>query len=309
MFRLAHLSDLHLAPLPEPPLIALANKRVLGYLSWRRRRHKIHRSEVLEAVVADLRRQNADHVAITGDLTNISLPEEFTRAGQWLRTLGDASWVTVIPGNHDAYVRVPNRLSWAHWAAYMQADPNTPEQGQKNNGERESVFPFVRRRGRVGIVALSSACPTAPGLATGALGHSQIAAARNCLEQLREEGLFRCLLLHHPPSEGAVRTRKRLTDSAQFLEMVREQGAELVLHGHDHSYFLGEVSGPAGPVSVCGVPSASALPHNGRSGAQYHLYEIEPNGAAWRIRLRRRVYKAGQDHFQEEETITLNTAE
>jgi len=309
MFRLAHLSDLHLAPLPRPPLTALASKRLLGYLSWRRRRHKIHRPEVLEALIDDLRHQNADHVAITGDLTNISLPAEFTRAADWLRNLGDASWVTVIPGNHDAYVHVPEDQSWAHWSPYMRPDEGATAQPHAEGGGNGAVFPFVRKRGRIAIMALSSACPTAPGLATGALGAAQIAAARNSLKQLKEQGFFRCVLLHHPPSEGVVKVRKSLTDGSAFRDMIREQGAELVLHGHDHSYFLGEVAGPEGPVSVCGVPSASAIPRPDRTGAQYHLYEIEAKDRRWSIRLRRRAYAPGEDQLREEEPIALETAE
>ena len=54
-FTLAHLSDPHLAPLPAPSLRELIGKRATGYLHWTRTRHKIHRREVLDALVADLR--------------------------------------------------------------------------------------------------------------------------------------------------------------------------------------------------------------------------------------------------------------
>ena len=98
------------------------NQRVLGYLSWQRRRYRVHRREVLDALVADLREQAPDHVAITGDLVNISLPAEFVQAAVWLRQLGTPDWVTVIPGNHDAYVEVKWREAWAHWSDYMCGD-------------------------------------------------------------------------------------------------------------------------------------------------------------------------------------------
>ena len=105
-FRLAHLSDLHLGPMPRVRARSLMNQRVLGYLSWQKSRYRVHRRDVLDALVADLREQAPDHVALTGDLVNISLPAEFVQAAAWLRELGDAAWVTVIPGNHDAYVKV-----------------------------------------------------------------------------------------------------------------------------------------------------------------------------------------------------------
>ena len=39
VLRLAQVSDLHLGPLPAVPLAALASRRLLGYISWRPRRH------------------------------------------------------------------------------------------------------------------------------------------------------------------------------------------------------------------------------------------------------------------------------
>src|SRR5262249_36749995 len=105
MISLAHLSDPHLGPLPTPRLSELASKRVLGFVNWTRKRRLLHRPEVLDALVADLKAQSADHIAVTGDLANISLPQEFIAARAWLDRLGAAHDVTVVPGNHDAYVR------------------------------------------------------------------------------------------------------------------------------------------------------------------------------------------------------------
>ena len=103
-FTLAHLSDPHLTSLRGVRARLLANKRILGYLSWWRRRRKVHRKEVLDAVVADMRSFAPDHVAITGDLTHVGLPTECSAALQWLRGLGRSDWVSVVPGNHDRYV-------------------------------------------------------------------------------------------------------------------------------------------------------------------------------------------------------------
>src|SRR5258707_13091663 len=76
-FTLAHLSDPHLAPLPAPSLRELIGKRVTGYLHWTRTRRKIHRRQVLDALVADLRAQRPDHIAATGELVNLALETEF----------------------------------------------------------------------------------------------------------------------------------------------------------------------------------------------------------------------------------------
>ena len=104
MFTLAHLSDPHLAPLPTPRFSELTSKRLLGFLNWQHKRRNIHRRDTLDAIIADVAARGSDHIAFTGDLVNISLPDEFVAARTWLSTLGSPQNITVIPGNHDAYV-------------------------------------------------------------------------------------------------------------------------------------------------------------------------------------------------------------
>ena len=161
MFVLAHLSDVHLAPLPVPNPLELASKRGLGFLNWLRKRHRIHRREVLDAIVGDLKAQNSDHVAFTGDLVNLSLTSEFPRSRQWLEALGTPDRVTFVPGNHDTYVRAVLGKPEQYWGEYMRGDA----------GES---FPFVRRRGPMAIVGLSTSLPTLPLAATGRLHSGQI---------------------------------------------------------------------------------------------------------------------------------------
>ena len=103
MFVLAHISDIHLAPLPAPRPAELISKRGLGYLNWLRKRRAIHRPEVLEALVADLKAQQPDHIAVTGDLVNLSLANEFAPARAWLDRLGPAA-------RRDLRARQPRRL-------------------------------------------------------------------------------------------------------------------------------------------------------------------------------------------------------
>src|SRR5205085_8632735 len=105
MFVLAHLSDPHLGPMPLPRVAELASKRLLGFVNWHLRRRRQQRLDVLDALLADVGTQSHDHVAVTGDLVNIALRSEFARARAWLEALGAADRVTLVPGNHDIYVR------------------------------------------------------------------------------------------------------------------------------------------------------------------------------------------------------------
>ena len=164
MFALAHLSDLHLSARPRP--LDLLGKRGLGFINWHRGRKHVFRSEVLDAIARDLKSLDVDHTAVTGDLVNFSVTAEDGRARAWLETLGPPADVTVIPGNHDIYVPQARRWPAEFWGPYMQGD----------DGASPGTFPFLRRRGEIVLIALSSALPTAPFSATGQLGDQQLSA-------------------------------------------------------------------------------------------------------------------------------------
>jgi 3',5'-cyclic AMP phosphodiesterase CpdA len=274
VFRLAHISDLHLSQLPPFTWGQLANKRLLGYLSWRLHRGRSHLCTILDALVRDLRTVNPDHVVITGDLVNLALPAEFAQAGVWLRRLGPPDWISVVPGNHDALVAVLPGDGWDHWRAYTTSDADADA---GDGGD----FPFLRRRGPLAIVGLSTAFPSPPGWATGRLGPDQLARLDHLLERLGSEGRCRVLLAHHCPIDGISRPRKRLIDAAQLRHCIARRGADLILHGHEHVFSFGQIAGRDGAVAVFGTPSASRSSARPEFAAQYHLYEIRGSAGQW----------------------------
>ena len=270
-FILAHLSDPHLPPLPAARVRDLASKRALGYLNWTRNRHKYHRSEVLDALVADIRAQRPDHIAVTGDLVNLALEAEFAPARTWLEHVGEARHVTVIPGNHDAYVRATMHRAVEAWGDYLRGDA----------ADGSSTFPFVRRRGPLALIGVSSAVPTLPLMATGRLGRRQLQALDTILARLAAEQAFRVLLVHHPlQSTSRV---KRLTDSRQLQALIGRHGVELVLHGHDNIHSTMWLQGPHGRIPAVGVPSASAIAHGRYPAAAFNLFSIERIDGAWHV--------------------------
>jgi 3',5'-cyclic AMP phosphodiesterase CpdA len=262
MFVLAHLSDLHFSSRPRFP--DLLGKRGLGFINWHRGRKYIHHGDALDAITDDLKTAAADHIAVTGDLINFSVPAEYLRARAWIETIGSPNDVTVIPGNHDIYVPAAQKWPAEFWGEYMRGD----------EGAEIGIFPFVRRRGAVALIALSSALPTAPFLATGRLGEEQLSRFAASLEETR--GLFRVVLIHHPPVNPPHRHLRRLTDAAEFRRVVAEKGAELILHGHDHCRSLVWLDGPRRPIAAVGAPSASArAPHGRENAAGYNLFRID----------------------------------
>ncbi|TMJ80355.1 MAG: metallophosphoesterase [Alphaproteobacteria bacterium] len=271
-FTLAHLSDPHLSPLPAARLRDFAGKRALGYLNWARNRHKFHRRDVLDALISDLQAQAPDHIAITGDLLNLALEAEFAPSRAWLESVGAPDRVTVIPGNHDAYVRVTQHRFAQAWGNYLDSD-EAPDGG--------GTFPSLRRRGPLALISVSSAVPTPPLMATGRVGRTQLDALALMLAGVSADHAFRVLLIHHPLRSNA-RT-KRLTDSHLLLALLKRHGVELILHGHDHVHSTIWVEGPKGAIPAIGVPSASAVAHGHYPAAAYNLFSIERDGAAWRL--------------------------
>lgn len=288
-FLLAHLSDAHIGPVPRPRLRELLGKRATGYANWLHKRARQHDMGLLARLVDDLKAQKPDHVAMTGDIVNIGLEAEIALARQWLDKLGAPGEVSFSPGNHDAYVPGAMPALAKAFAPWTRSDDDAPG------------FPYLRRRGGVALIGLSSGVPTAPFIASGRLGAEQLARLTGLLAQTQAEGLARVVLIHHPPHRGGARPLRGLDDAAAFEEVVVRCGAELVLHGHNHSQSLHFLAGPRERVPVVGVASASARPGAHRPAAAYHLFEITQAG----IKARARGYDEGRGEIVELEAISL----
>ncbi|PVB59705.1 metallophosphoesterase [Labrenzia sp. 011] len=283
MFKLAHLSDPHLGPLPDPKLLQLFSKRLLGYLNWHRNRSKIMGGNYLDQLVEDMKVQAPDHIAVTGDLVNIALPLEISGARTWLEDVGEPQDVSVVPGNHDAYVPGAVRKARSAWWPYMSGDGarDTPSE----SGRPEASFPYVRKRDGIALIGVTTGRASAPWFATGRVGSSQSKRLRKILADLGEEKLFRVVMLHHPPFRNATRWHKRLSDASRVRAVVKQAGAELILHGHTHIPSFDSIDGPNGPVAVVGVPSATSAPGGRKPAARYNLFKIEKAASGWTCRM------------------------
>ena len=167
-FTIAHITDPHLSPAPLPGFADLRLKRVMGYINWKRGRERLNDMAMLTRLVADLRAQRPDHVAVTGDLVNIGMPAEFRRAALWMETLGEPADVSFVPGNHDAYVRASMPLLEATFGPWTTGDAP--------RGGRPSLICAFAARSRSS--ASASGVPTGPLMATGRLGKSAARGVR-----------------------------------------------------------------------------------------------------------------------------------
>jgi len=285
-FRIAHLTDVHIPPLPKLSLGDLFGKRLLGLRSWHYKWKREHRPEILAALGRALAEIVPDHICITGDLTFTTHPAEVEQAHAWLETLGPAERVSLVPGNHDAYV--PGALEHAleRWDDWMRHDDTGAVR-----------FPYLQRRGPVDIIGLSTAIPLRLPITVGRIGAEQIERTRMLLEQTAGDGRPRIVLLHHPPQDGVARRSKQLLDRAALQQMIASQRVELMLHGHLHRPLQARLAGTPNPVTVLGSGSASAL------GGRYHpahfrILEFDGDNPSGPIRQRHGQYNSVLESFE-----------
>ena len=278
MFRLAHISDVHLGPLPALTLLELFSKRITGFVNWHRNRRRHLFANTLDIVLDDIERRDPDHLAITGDLVNLASSLEITDVKAWLAKAGTPENVSVVPGNHDAYVRGAYEKSTRAWYPYMRGD-----NGPAEWNEDFHVFPYMRVRGQVAIIGCSTAVATPPFAASGYFGSRQAREAVNLLRAAEKAGLFRVVLIHHPPIRGATSFHKRMIGIRRFAATVSTGGADLVLHGHTHLDTVHWLPGQTKQIPVVGIASASQGPGGHKPPAGYNLFSISGGPGSWSV--------------------------
>lgn len=297
---LAHLSDLHLAHTAGLRLHDLHGKQLLGWLRWQLKRRFRQDEGLLTTLACELQQSLPDHIAITGDLCHLSLAAEFRAARNWLASLGDPSRCSLVFGNHDQYVAT----DWAHSCGlllpWLQGDDRPAPKNRP--AQLDTLFPLLQRRRNIALISLNTARPTALHLASGRIGRKQLERLQQLLVALEGQQLFRILLLHHPPAQGAgtLSRRRGLDDGAELRALLAEHGVELVLSGHTHRSFSDALPGPHGPIPLFGAPSITSVESGGHKRSSYSLFTICPaqdGRSGWTISVRHRLLAANAQAF------------
>ena len=256
------------------------SKRITGYVNWRVNRMATHQPEVLQKLLADLAERSPGHIAITGDLINLGLDGEIENARKWLDGIGKPDDVSLVCGNHDAYVPGALQKCLQHWQPFVTGDDGRFVYGAED-------FPYVRRRGGISIIGCNSARATMPFMATGYFRASQASRLAQILEHEGAHGQCRVVLIHHPPVRGAAPGPGRLVGQSLFRKIIAAHGAELILHGHTHVDSIHKLAGKDRPVAVVGVPSGAQAPIAAmrKPAARYNLFNIEHKRDGWTIDL------------------------
>ena len=295
-FQLAHLSDLHLGPMPIVWPWHWTVKRAFGVANWMFKRRHLHIPVLADLILADISRQAIDHIAVSGDLTNIGIPGEHRRALAWLQRAGPPERISAVPGNHDIYCRLWRDRGVMRWTRYMSSivyqqtgldEHSAPKQSHDTSG----IFPFVRRWGKIALIGVNSAIPTKTGSAIGEIGPGQLQRLEAVLTDLQRQQVCRVVMLHHPPLPGQAGPARALRDAHRLEHILTTAGAELVIHGHNHRNMLEYRDWRTRPLPVVGAPSCSAAIASPLPAA-YNIYTFTPAAQGYEITLIQRQVQA-----------------
>ncbi|MBX3214876.1 MAG: metallophosphoesterase [Labilithrix sp.] len=285
MRRIAHLSDVHI-------LDARAGTRRARYrfttklVSIGQRAPDPHaRRRKLARALRAAKEHGADHVVISGDLTEVGEDAEFE---QFAEVLHDAKLpagsVTLVPGNHDAYT---NGDGWARamrgpLAAFAAASAAAPGKVV----ERDDVVFLPLDTTRFQTIAWS-----------GGVFTKETAAA---VERRLTDPAFRhramVLVVHHPPFHPvrAMRWIDGLRGAANVLDLLARHPRLQLLHGHLHRIFnhivatssavgaavglLPKTDATDAPTRLFGAPATCDGPEHDDDGAEsapkLRLYDV-----------------------------------
>jgi 3',5'-cyclic AMP phosphodiesterase CpdA len=228
------------------------------------------RARKLTRGLAAAKASGADHVVITGDLTEMGDATEFEH---FANLLDDARMpegsVTLVPGNHDAYT------SAAAWRRALEgplkryADASAAEPGK------------VVDRGEVAFLPIDTSFFQSIARSGGLFTPDAALAVQQRIDDpaLRDKAIV--LVMHHPPFEHHSNALSAWIDGLRgckhVLEMLARHPHLQILHGHMHRVVdrivdLGKgVAGVANRARIFGAP---AIVDDAEDAPRVRLYDL-----------------------------------
>lgn len=236
MYKIAHLSDLH---------ISYADEKGRG-------RNLV---ELLE----DIRKRGADHLCVTGDIADNPVKEDLVYSREIFAQydFSESENLSLVPGNHDIYGSAPpGELSYTFPKICRDTDTaaNTEQflsVFESSFGE-ERCFPFLKNAGGVSLIGINSitswSAKKNPEGSNGKLDKEETEALENILNSGEASGKVRIALVHHyfnSPGDvkdlpahsiwlDAVDWKMKFHKPRKFLKLLSKGRVNIVLHGHSH---------------------------------------------------------------------------
>jgi 3',5'-cyclic AMP phosphodiesterase CpdA len=257
--RIAHLSDVHMLD-ARPSRARSGYSMGHHFLSFGRPLDADLRKRKLARALSASRRVGADHIVISGDLTEIGAPGEFETLAEVLHESGiPADRMTLVPGNHDLYTSA-EAWRWAlqgPLAAFRETSADKPGRVIECAGVRILPIdvarhqPVTRSAGWIADEELKLI--QRHGLDTG----------------LSDRPLV--LVQHHPPfvrPTKALHWIDGLVGAKHLMTLLETFRHLFVLHGHLHSAVNRALS-----CGVARILGATAVVDD-RESSRVRLYDV-----------------------------------
>lgn len=223
MTYIAHLSDLHLLEDNHGERRGLARRR-LSYLSAGRSHDAGDRRRRALAALRAARESGADHVLVTGDLTEDGIDAQYEVLAEVLHESRLApSRVTLLAGNHDVYDAKD---------AFAKALRGPLAAFAETSREGSPI-----EIGEAVVLPMSTAIAQPYHLSAGALGEREIVDVATFARRTREAGRAVIVAMHHPPKRRmnpVMQWFDGFRDHAAMGAILREHDHLHVVHGHTH---------------------------------------------------------------------------
>lgn len=275
--KLGHISDIHIFAMNQFGVRRFLNKRLVGGANLAFKRGKSHSSTSVDIAIQRIHELGCEHLAVSGDLTNLALDEEFVAAREILERFPDANQrVSVVPGNHDYYTpdtawRQPLERVFSDW---MESD--------LPSYQLDRGYPYCKLLSDdVALIGLNSAHPSPPFFAIGTVAAPELRSAEALLDDPKVRDRFKIVMLHHhvlPFEHSRVEYTRRLTNAEEVLSMLRWRNVDLVIHGHNHHFHSLDLPwlGKPGKMRICEAGSTSQIgKSNPLRGGKFNVYHIE----------------------------------
>ncbi len=294
MIRLVHFSDIHLTVSPLGWRAGdFLTKRLPGWINlrWLGREHRFCQSkEVLNALTAELRQNPPDRVIFSGDATGLGFESELIRA---IDLLGvnepNGPQGLAVPGNHDYYT--PGVACSGIFEKYFAPW----QKGERVDG---ATYPFAQQVGPVWLIAVNS-CTANRWFwdARGRVDDAQLERLRRLWHELRPGP--RILITHYPIARSGGEPERRdhgLRNLAELVQVARDGGVGLWLHGHQHIPYVLQ-DRVVVPIPTIG---AGSLTQTGRWS--YYEYTFDQG----HLRAQRRTYSLEAKCFEKQGEVVLH---
>jgi 3',5'-cyclic AMP phosphodiesterase CpdA len=222
--RIAHLSDVHM--LEDGPVASVLQDLAIRLVSVGRVVDAKGRARKLERGLAAAVRAGADHLVISGDLTEVGAPAQLEAFAHVLHSSGiRPENVTLVPGNHDAYT------SGDAWRRALEG-PLRAYRGTAAEHDGKVVD-----RGDIVFLPIDVTCAQP---ITRSAGELRPDAASALEAHFADSSLAKRALVvvqHHPPfahDRSTWQWLDGLRGSARLMAALARHSHVQVLHGHLH---------------------------------------------------------------------------